>query len=101
LQDLLEDDPMEKAFISAVVFGLLGGLVRGLVGVAKYFEKNKANQKLNLRYFTISIGIAALVGGVAGAIAGGDWRFAFIAGYAGTDFIEGLYKIRMKQGLEI
>jgi hypothetical protein len=89
------------AVIRAIVFGLLGGLVRGLVGVAKYFEKNKANQKLSVRYFALSIGIAALVGGVAGALAGGDWRFAVIAGYAGTDFIEGLYKIRMKQGLEI
>lgn len=45
--------------------------------------------------------LGGLVGGVARAIAGGDWRLAIIAGYAGTDFLEGIYKIRKKQGFEI
>jgi len=45
--------------------------------------------------------VATVVGGLAGALANGDWRLAVIAGYAGTDFLEGLYKIRKKQGFEI
>jgi len=92
---------METLIIRSILLGVLGGLVRGLVGIAKYFEKNKANQRFHVGFLALSMGIAALVGGVAGSLAGGDWRFAIIAGYAGTDFIEGLYKIRMKQGLEI
>ena len=92
---------MESLIIRSVILGLLGGLVRGLVGIAKYFEKNKAKGTLNVRYLVFSIALAALVGAVAGSLTGGDWRLAIIAGYAGTDFLEGLYKIRMKQGFEI
>ena len=92
---------METLIIRSILLGLLGGLVRGLVGIAKYSEKNKANGTLNARYLVFSIALAALVGAVAGSLTGGDWRLAIIAGYAGTDFIEGLYKIRKKQGFEI
>ena len=92
---------MEILIIRSILLGLLGGLVRGLVGIAKYSEKNKANGTLNARYLVFSIALAALVGAVAGSLTGGDWRLAIIAGYAGTDFIEGLYKIRKKQGFEI
>lgn len=42
-----------------------------------------------------------MVGGLAGALANSDWRLAIIAGYASTDFLEGLYKIKKKQGFEI
>ena len=87
--------------LPSILFGILGGLVRALVGIIKYFEKNKQNQKIRFWYLTSSLFVAALVGGIAGAIANGDWRLAIIAGYAGTDFLEGLYKIRQKQGFEI
>lgn len=80
---------------------MLGGLVRALVGIVKYFEKNRSEQKIRFWYLAFSLFVAALIGGVAGAITGGDWRLAVIAGYAGTDFLEGLYKIRKKQGFEI
>ncbi|MFH1841011.1 MAG: hypothetical protein ABII19_03995 [Patescibacteria group bacterium] len=86
---------------SSILFGILGGLVRALVGIAKYFEKNKQNQKIRFGYLTFSLFVAAVVGGVSGALANGDWRLAVIVGYAGTDFLEGLYKIRQKQGFEI
>ena len=92
---------MEAVILYSFLFGLVGGIVRGLVGIAKYLEKNKASGKLSVKYFALPIGIAALVGGVAGSLVSGDWRLAIIAGYAGTDFLEGLYKIRMKQGFEI
>jgi len=87
--------------LPSILFGILGGLVRALVGIIKYFEKNKQNQKIRFWYLTSSLFVAALVGGIAGAIANDDWRLAIIAGYAGTDFLEGLYKIRQKQGFEI
>jgi len=92
---------MERVVIVSILLGILGGLVRGVVGIAKYFDKNKEGQKINIRYLVFSIAVAAFVGGVAGSLASGDWRLAIIAGYAGSDFIEGLYKIRKKQGFEI
>jgi len=87
--------------LSSILFGVLGGLVRALVGIAKYFEKNQQNQKIRFWYLAFSLFVAAIVGGLAGALANGDWRLAIIAGYAGTDFLEGLYKIKKKQGFEI
>jgi len=86
---------------SSILFGILGGLVRALVGIVKYFEKNKQNQKIRFLYLGFSLLVAAVVSGITGAIANHDWRLAVIAGYAGTDFLEGLYKIKQKQGFEI
>lgn len=90
-----------EPLISSILFGVLGGLVRALVGVAKYLEKNKREGKVYPSYLAFSLFVAAIVGGLAGALADGDWRVAAIAGYAGTDFLEGLYKIRQRQGFEI
>jgi len=82
-------------------FGVFGGVIRALVGISKYYEKNKKERRIRFGYLSFSLFVSALVGGVAGALVGSDWRFAIIAGYAGADFLEGLYKIRMKQGFEI
>jgi len=90
-----------EPILSSILFGILGGFVRALVGIAKYFEKNKNNRKLRFGYFAFTLFVAAIVGGLAGALANHDWRLAVIAGYAGTDFLEGLYKIKKKQGFEI
>ena len=38
-----------------------------------------------------------LVGIAAGLLADGTWQIAFLAGYAGTDFIESLYKLRFTE----
>ncbi len=84
-----------------ILFGILGGVVRALVGISKYYEKNQKEKKVRTWYLLFSLVVAALVGGIAGALAGIDWRFAVVAGYAGADFLEGLYKIRAKQGFEI
>jgi uncharacterized membrane protein len=91
---------MDPTF-SSILFGILGGFVCALVGIVKYFEKNKQNQKIRFLYLGFLLFVAALVGGIAGAIANHDWRLAVIAGYAGTDFLEGLYKIKQRQGFEI
>ncbi len=92
---------MDQSLLYPVIFGALGGFVRALVGIAKYFEKNKKDQKFRLGYVLYTIFIAALVGGIAGIFANGDWKLALIVGYAGTDFLEGLYKIKRAQGFEI
>ncbi|MEK7607262.1 MAG: hypothetical protein AAB444_03655 [Patescibacteria group bacterium] len=92
---------MDQTLLYPVLFGALGGFVRALVGIAKYFEKNKKDQKFRLGYVLYTIFLAALVGGITGIFANGDWKLALIVGYAGTDFLEGLYKIKKAQGFEI
>ena len=88
-------------FLSSILFGMGGGLIRGLVGLLKFFEKNKKLGKFKIRYIIISLLVAGLVGGVGGALINGDWRLALVIGYAGTDFLENLYKIKRAQGFEI
>ncbi|MFA4947321.1 MAG: hypothetical protein WC674_02290 [Candidatus Krumholzibacteriia bacterium] len=83
-----------------VLVGAAGGTVRALVGILKYMERNKRHEKLRLGYFLFSVFVSAAIGGFAGALCEGNWKIAGLAGYAGTDFIESLYKIKKSQGLE-
>ena len=84
-----------------VLVGAVGGAVRSLVGILKYLEQNKRAGKFRVGYLVSSILLSAVIGGFAGALSEGDWRVAGLAGYAGTDFIESLYKIRKSQGVRI
>lgn len=83
--------------LSLILFGVLGGLIRALVGIAKYYERNKSENQIRFWYLFFSLLAAGLVGGMAGILTDADWRLALLMGYAGTDFLEGLYKIKMKQ----
>jgi len=47
----------------------------------------------------VTILISGIIGGAAGALADTEWQVSFLAGYAGTDFIESLYKIKLGQRL--
>lgn len=84
---------MEKLLIY-ILAGFLGGVIRGLVG----FVKNKTIEKANHfkpQYFLTTTLISGIVGGAAGALADTEWQVSFLAGYAGSDFIENLYKIKL------
>lgn len=86
---------MDK-FLTYLIIGLSGGIVRGLVG----FIKNKTVEKADHfkpSYFAITILISGIVGAAAGILADTEWQVSFLAGYAGTDFIENLYKIKLGQ----
>lgn len=75
---------------------ILGGIIRALVG----FVKNKTIEKTDHfkpQYFLVTILISGVVGVAAGALADTEWQVSFLAGYAGTDFIENLYKIKIGQ----
>ncbi len=79
--------------------GLLGGIIRGLVG----FVKNKTIEKANNfkpSYFVVTILISGIVGAAAGILADTEWQISFLAGYAGTDFIENLYKIKLSKNFK-
>jgi len=70
--------------------GMSGGLIRSMVGILKSI---RFGRKMSPRYFMASILVAALIGIIAGLFVANDLRFAILAGYAGTDFLEGLYKV--------
>jgi len=74
--------------------GLIGGLVRGLVGVLKAIRQGR---KLKKRYFVTTLVLSALIGLIAGMFVEADVRFAVLAGYVGGDFIESLYKVRFRE----
>lgn len=75
--------------------GLFGGVLRGLVGIAK--SKSIEKGQFIPLYLGVTLGVSALVGLVAGILADKTWEISFLAGYAGTDFLEGLYKLRFGQ----
>jgi len=92
---ILEVIKMDK-FLLYIIAGFAGGIIRGLVG----FVKNKVIEKADHfkpQYFMVTILISGIVGAAAGALADTEWQVSFLAGYAGTDFIESLYKIKIGQ----
>ena len=95
-------------YISLLTAGFGGGFVRGLMGFLKYQYSYK-NVGFNLPYFFGMMFLSGIVG-VLTAVAvkysfisfeGVSYispAIAFIIGYAGGDFLEGIYKILLKKG---
>ena len=85
---------MNPLFIFAA--GFLGGLIRGLIGIAKNIKKSPSRKKkLRKDYILVSLLTSGGIGLLAGLFITDDLRFALLAGYAGTDFLESLFKIKM------
>ena len=92
-------------FLSILISGFGGGIVRGLVGFIKHQFAYK-NVPFRLSYF---LGMSFLSGitGLVSAMAIKEIGFtlegvfspalSFIIGYAGGDFIENVYKIIVKK----
>ncbi len=77
--------------------GGMGGFVRALVGITKSQTFNPDTFKFQWKYFLITIVVSIVVGQMAGLIFNADWRMSLLAGYAGSDLIESLYKIKFGQ----
>ena len=75
--------------------GALGGVLRGILGIAKSAVLKK-DVKINWLWFTISVLIAAILGMITASFFLDDTRLALIGGYAGTDFLEGLMSLLLK-----
>ncbi|MFH1445247.1 MAG: hypothetical protein ABIF08_02070 [Nanoarchaeota archaeon] len=86
------------AAVWVFVAGFLGGVIRGLVGIAKEI-RSSPRSKRNLRpdYILVTILAAGGLGLLVGVFITEDIRFALLAGYAGADFVESLFKIKMKK----
>jgi hypothetical protein len=75
--------------ISAAILGGIGGLTRGIVGLLKAMSKK---EKLIFNYWLITIIAAVIVGVFVGVLFDYDYRLSLLAGYAGTDVLESIYK---------
>jgi fluoride ion exporter CrcB/FEX len=73
----------------AAILGGIGGLTRGLVGLLKALSLRR---KILWLYYFITVIIAVVIGIFVGIIFDFDPRLSLLAGYAGSDIIEGIYK---------
>jgi hypothetical protein len=78
-----------NAILLAVILGGVGGLTRGLVGLLKALSLRR---RIIWSYYSITVLIAVIIGVFVGIIFNFDPRLSLLAGYAGTDILEGIYK---------
>lgn len=79
---------MNEIFLPALLGGI-GGLTRGFVGLMKALSLRR---KILWGYYAITVLIAIVLGIFTGIIFNFDPRLSLLAGYAGTDILEGIYK---------
>jgi len=85
---------METIFV--FLAGFLGGIIRGLIGIAKKVRSSQKKTKIRKDYIILTL----LTSGGLGLLVGlfvDDLKLALLAGYAGTDFIESIFKIKMRK----
>lgn len=77
--------------------GFLGGIIRGIIGVSKYINATPSKRrKVRKDWVILSLLSSGGMGLIVGVFIADDIKFALVAGYAGTDFIESVFKIKMK-----
>ena len=75
--------------VTAAVLGGIGGLTRGVVGLLKALSLRR---RILWNYYMITVVVAVIIGVFVGIIFDFDPRLSLLAGYAGTDILEGIYK---------
>jgi len=78
-----------SALLLPAALGGLGGLTRGVVGLLKAISLRR---KILWGYYSITVLVAIVIGIFTGVIFNFDYRLSLLAGYAGTDILEGIYK---------
>ena len=71
------------------ILGGVGGLTRGFIGLLKALSLRR---RILWNYYLITVVVAAVIGVFVGVIFNFDYRLSLLAGYAGTDILEGIYK---------
>jgi len=75
--------------LQAGLLGGIGGLTRGVVGL---FKALSLRRRILWGYYLITVAVAIIIGVFVGIIFDFDPRLSLLAGYAGTDILEGIYK---------
>ena len=75
--------------ILPAALGGIGGLVRGFIGLMKAMSLRR---RILWGYYIITVVVAVVIGIFVGLIFNFDYRLSLLAGYAGTDILEGIYK---------
>jgi fluoride ion exporter CrcB/FEX len=73
----------------AGLFGAIGGIIRASLGL---FKALSFKRKIFWANFALTVIVSALIGLMTGIIFSFDYRLSILAGYAGTDILEGIYK---------
>jgi hypothetical protein len=71
------------------LLGAVGGLTRGFVGLLKALSLRR---RILWGYYGITVVVAFIIGIFIGLVFNFDYRLSLLAGYAGTDILEGIYK---------
>jgi len=71
------------------LLGGIGGATRGFIGLLKALALRR---RVLWGYFAITIVVAVIIGIFIGIIFNFDYRLSLLAGYAGTDILESIYK---------
>ena len=83
------DPTILQSVILPAALGGIGGLTRGLIGLLKALSLRR---RILWGYYLITVTVAAIIGIFTGIIFNFDYRLSLLAGYAGTDILEGIYK---------
>ena len=75
-----------------IMFGLFGGIIRSIIGLFKH-KVFTGKERFNSKKFWFTIILSGMIGAFCALLTISDYRIALLAGYAGTDFIQGLYKL--------
>jgi fluoride ion exporter CrcB/FEX len=84
---------------SIILGGLIGGALRGIMGIAKSLILKKEEQ-INYGWFFVSVAVAMAIGVFAASFMGGGFEIALLSGYAGSDLLESLVKLKFKEKFE-
>jgi len=80
---------LTSQLVLPAILGGVGGLTRGVIGLMKALSLRR---RILWGYYTITVLVAVIIGVFVGLIFNFDWRLSLLAGYAGTDILEGIYK---------
>jgi fluoride ion exporter CrcB/FEX len=83
------DASIVQQLVLPAVLGGVGGLTRGFIGLLKALSMKR---KILWGYYAVIVTIAFIIGIFVGLVFNFDYRLSLLAGYAGTDIIEGIYK---------
>lgn len=78
-----------EGMLLAGLLGGIGGVTRGVVGLLKALSLKR---RILWGYYLITVLVAMIIGIFIGIVFDFDPRLSLLAGYAGTDILEGVYK---------